>query len=441
MPPPLRRATIPARCAPGLPSGRRDAAHGASGNAPAAPRGSRPSPRPARAGEKSRIGRSADGALGPGACTAALPSAAAAKGSSAAARSGIWLCTATGRSTACSPRRALTRSAKTAMSSSPPRLSPARSVCTISSRAVSRAESRTRSKPKPGSNAALAPASLSLNRRRTSLGSRSGRDVPTAMRLTWPSTRNSASSSTRAPSSRRSRSLFRPAASRPVSSSTSSTPVTGSARWRSTDSGATGRRGETASSIRGPAPGRGAPGGRGRSGARAARAARRRRRRPCAARRSPGRRAPPARAAAPRAAAAPAHPPPRPPRSGAAEARRRPGRARRRGQPGADVEPLVEEPRQEVVQHGPFAAEEMGAAGDVEEQAVAAVDRRPAACSGRTSRRGLRAGAGRPVDPPRRPRSTGCMARASAMPMPASARAPQPARRGRRCAGCWCRGG
>ena len=65
-----------------------------------------------------------------------------------------------------------------------------------------------------------------------------------------------------------------------------------------------------------------------------------------------------------------------------------------------------------------FAAEEMGAAGDVEEQAVRRHRAPPAACSGRTSRRGLRAGGDRPPGRPRRCRSSGCMARASAMPMP-----------------------
>ena len=59
----------------------------------------------------------------------------------------------------------------------------------------------------------------------------------------------------------------------------------------------------------------------------------------------------------------------------AAEARRRPGRARRRGKPGADIETLLEEARQDVVQHGALAAEQMGAAGDVEEKPVRAVER------------------------------------------------------------------
>ena len=55
--------------------------------------------------------------------------------------------------------------------------------------------------------------------------------------------------------------------------------------------------------------------------------------------------------------------------------RRRPGGARRGGKPGADIKALMEEARQDVVEHGAFAAEKMGAAGDVEKQAVGPVQR------------------------------------------------------------------
>jgi len=81
-------------------------------------------------------------------------------------------------------------------------------------------------------------------------GSRIGRDAPTAIRPTAPSTRNRRSSSARAPSPRRSRSCLRLAARSSTSRSMSSIRPTGSARCRSTDSGATARRGEIASSTR-----------------------------------------------------------------------------------------------------------------------------------------------------------------------------------------------
>lgn len=54
---------------------------------------------------------------------------------------------------------------------------------------------------------------------------------------------------------------------------------------------------------------------------------------------------------------------------------RRPGRPRCWGKAGANIETLMEEARQDVVQHGALAAEQMGAAGDVEKQAVRPVQR------------------------------------------------------------------
>ena len=70
------------------------------------------------------------------------------------------------------------------------------------------------------------------------------------MRLTAPSTRNSASCRRRAPSPRRSRSCLRVADSMKTSRSMSSVCEMGSAKCRSADSAATGRRGVIASSTR-----------------------------------------------------------------------------------------------------------------------------------------------------------------------------------------------
>ena len=59
----------------------------------------------------------------------------------------------------------------------------------------------------------------------------------------------------------------------------------------------------------------------------------------------------------------------------AVEACRRPGGARRGGEAGADVKTLLEKAGKNLVLHGALAAEEMRAAGDVEEQPVLAVNR------------------------------------------------------------------
>ena len=143
-----------------------------------------------------------------------------------------------------------------------------------------------------------------------------------------------------------------------------------------------------------------------------------------------------------RAAAAPAAPPPRRrPRCGrrrtAPPPRRRP--ASRRGRRG-HRNPDGRSRDRQIVQHRLFAAEQMGAAGDVEKQAVGAVERHqrrvavaPVGEAFEQPAVGLRIGLD-DVD-------AGCMARASAMPMPGFSSAPQPARRELRCAGCCCRDG
>ena len=61
--------------------------------------------------------------------------------------------------------------------------------------------------------------------------------------------------------------------------------------------------------------------------------------------------------------------------AGAEETRRRPGSTGRRGEAGADVEALMEEAPQHIVEQPLLAAEQMDAAGHVEKQPVAAVQR------------------------------------------------------------------
>ena len=73
--------------------------------------------------------------------------------------------------------------------------------------------------------------------------------------------------------------------------------------------------------------------------------------------------------------------------------RRRPGGADRVGDGGAHREAEARQSRDEIAQQRLFAAEQMRAAADVEQQPVGSFGRQRAACSARTSRRSLRAAA------------------------------------------------
>ena len=77
-----------------------------------------------------------------------------------------------------------------------------RPICSVRQGSAASTESRARSKPKPGSSSSPSAASRSTNSARIACGSRTGREVPAAMRLTTPSVRKSASSRRRAPSPR-----------------------------------------------------------------------------------------------------------------------------------------------------------------------------------------------------------------------------------------------
>ena len=287
--------------------------------------------------------------------------------------------------------------------------------------------------------------SLSWNSLWIRRGSRNGRDVPTAMRLTAPSTRKSSSCSGRAPSPRRSRSVFKVAASiadQPLDVLGQRRSARRSAR--STESGGTGRRGDIASSRRPSAWSR-------RSSSSPAEAAgqRRARRRHDGADRAQADafqavagRAGSRRSAASGKGASSASSSPPADRCGrrrtAPPPRQRPASRRgRRGRRSPDGRSATACRRSMAL----LAAEQMGAAGDVEKQAVGCRPAPPAACSGRTSRRGLRAAGGRPPDRPRRHRSTDAWRARRRCPCRASASAPQPARRAPRCAGCCCRDG
>ena len=250
------------------------------------------------------------------------------------------------------------------------------------------------------------------------------------MRRTPPSTRNSVSSSRRAPLAWRSSSTTRSSASRRQRRLDRLAGAIGLAKRRSTlKSGAAKARRDRAA-RQGRAARRAGRWRRRRSGRRSARAAASRDRRCGAGRRAPCRRKSRRRARARRPACREraGRRPCRRGRRARCGARKRASAQAARGEsarPSATRQPGRGEARLDLGDQPVLAAEQMRDAGDVEHQPVARRRARPAACSASRRRRGARAAAPRPAGSasPRRARDGARARRRASGPAPRPSRA------------------